>query len=701
MRLVSGSRPAALLSVVLGALLALTTVPVLAGPAHAATVVVSGKVTGPDALGATVPVENVFVEANQANGNSLDPRVYDYTAADGTYSLTLPDTGTYQITVECANGSACAQTYAPDPTSTQTVSSSTVLNASLERWGKITGTVKKNGVATAWPNGTVMANNDARNYWDNYPGVAVGSNGQFTIEKVAPGTVTMTGTEGYDVENFLSIVAGQSFAVAPGATTDISLAVEDWPGLYVAAVDPATGDPLSGMAWNVYSRPAGSQVWDNGLQYGPLRTDENGRMSYRIPDKTREYTVCFAGETDVPVSERRLKRCYGDAPDLAGASAWKHSVAQPKLRTSVALPLPFTTAPTPTVSGTAKVGSTLTANPGTWSPAPTTTTYAWLREGVAINGATAATYQPVTADLGKKLSVRVTSARAGYETTSKTSAATAAVAPGTFTTAPTPTISGTVAVGSTMTANPGTWVPAATTTTYQWLRAGVEIPGATQQSYVLTAADAGMTLTVKVTGARDGYETTTKTSLPTAAAADGAFSTVPTPTVTGSTAVGSTLTANPGTWVPAATTTTYQWLRSGVEIPGATGQTYRLTAADAGAALTVRVTGGRDGYAETTATSAATAAVGLATFDQAPAPRIKGKAKVRAKLKAVVGTWSPTPATTTYQWYRNGKAIKGATGATYKVTRKDSRKRITVVVTQALPGYATVSQKSPATKRVR
>ncbi|WP_426323971.1 hypothetical protein [Microbacterium sp. E-13] len=83
----------------------------------------------------------------------------------------------------------------------------------------------------------------------------------------------------------------------------------------------------------------------------------------------------------------------------------------------------FTQTPVPTISGTAKVGSTLTANTGTWSPTPTTFAYQWLRNGTAISGATSATYKLVTADAGKSLTVKVTGSRNAYRTITKTSAA--------------------------------------------------------------------------------------------------------------------------------------------------------------------------------------------------------------------------------------------------------------------------------------
>ena len=61
----------------------------------------------------------------------------------------------------------------------------------------------------------------------------------------------------------------------------------------------------------------------------------------------------------------------------------------------------------PAITGTAQVGQTLTSSTGTWSGSPT---YArqWFAAGVAISGATGATYVPVVGDVGKAITVRVT-----------------------------------------------------------------------------------------------------------------------------------------------------------------------------------------------------------------------------------------------------------------------------------------------------
>ncbi|MDR1043256.1 MAG: hypothetical protein LBL54_05060, partial [Clostridiales Family XIII bacterium] len=51
-----------------------------------------------------------------------------------------------------------------------------------------------------------------------------------------------------------------------------------------------------------------------------------------------------------------------------------------------------------------------------------------------------------------------------------------------------------------------------------------------------------------------------------------------------------------------------------------------------------------------------------------------------------------------YQWLRNGKAIKKATKSSYKITKADKNKKISVKVTGTVEGYTSKSVKSKATK---
>ncbi|MCJ1708666.1 family 16 glycosylhydrolase [Microbacterium sp. VKM Ac-2923] len=82
---------------------------------------------------------------------------------------------------------------------------------------------------------------------------------------------------------------------------------------------------------------------------------------------------------------------------------------------------------TPTISGTAKLGSTLTANPGTWTPSPVTLTYRWKADGVDIAGATGKTLKVATTNIGKRITVTVTGSKVGFTSAQRTSAPTAVV----------------------------------------------------------------------------------------------------------------------------------------------------------------------------------------------------------------------------------------------------------------------------------
>jgi hypothetical protein len=198
---------------------------------------------------------------------------------------------------------------------------------------------------------------------------------------------------------------------------------------------------------------------------------------------------------------------------FAGAESATASVGAPPTTPTVRVALATQKSFTPKISGYAAVGMTLSI---TGTPTGTTLSYRWKRNGAAISGATKSTYKVATADLGKKLTVTVTSKRSGYTTLSKTSAATAAVVKK-FVSYPA-TISGTARVGNKLTAKTAAWSPTPTFS-YQWYRNGAAISGATSSTRTLTSADYGKKITVKIIGRKTGYLTTYKTSAATAAVA--------------------------------------------------------------------------------------------------------------------------------------------------------------------------------------
>lgn len=87
----------------------------------------------------------------------------------------------------------------------------------------------------------------------------------------------------------------------------------------------------------------------------------------------------------------------------------------------------------PTVSGTARVGSRLVANPGTWGTGTVSLRYAWYRvdatgRRTAIPGATGASLVLTSAEAGQRVTVGVTGSKPGYESWSRLATATPVVA---------------------------------------------------------------------------------------------------------------------------------------------------------------------------------------------------------------------------------------------------------------------------------
>lgn len=156
------------------------------------------------------------------------------------------------------------------------------------------------------------------------------------------------------------------------------------------------------------------------------------------------------------------------------------------------------------ITGTAKVGLTLTAKTASWKPSGLTLKYQWYRSGKKIGGATKVTYTLSSADLNKQITVKVTGSKAKYKTTSKTSGKTKKVGLGTMTPGHAD-ILGKLAVGNTVRAMPGAWTPAKVAYKYQWFRDGDAISGATGSTYKITAADLDTILGIDVYGTASGY----------------------------------------------------------------------------------------------------------------------------------------------------------------------------------------------------
>ncbi|MDR1824930.1 MAG: CAP domain-containing protein, partial [Bifidobacteriaceae bacterium] len=342
------------------------------------------------------------------------------------------------------------------------------------------------------------------------------------------------------------------------------------------------------------------------------------------------------------------------------------------------------------ISGTPKVGNTLTAAPSAVTPSNASLAYTWWRSSTQVGSGS--TYVVTAADVDSIITLKATAtyteSYSGITWNSATAqATTSAVQSGTFITVPVPNISGSAAVGVWLTASPGTWVPTPDSYGYQWFRNGVAISGATNYRYHLTPADAGTTITVKVTGNKAGYTTATSAAsagltVPAWRAVSGTVihrqgtslagwkinydnftcGSTPTDIVTPHDLYGtSTLTAS-GTF--------------SIELPP--GECLRITVQD-GAGYSVRSTWGSDDltyHYPAAGTSGVQLYVGTGTVTISLA--VTGTAKVGQTLTANVGTF-PTQATWSVAWYR-GSTLVGS-GTTYVVKADDVGSSLTAKVT--------------------
>lgn len=149
----------------------------------------------------------------------------------------------------------------------------------------------------------------------------------------------------------------------------------------------------------------------------------------------------------------------------------------------------------------------------------------------------------------------------------------------------------------------------------------------------------------------------------------------------GDATVGKTLTVDAVTDDPWADAVSYQWTRAGQAIVGATAATFTPTAADAAATIGV-VVSARNGAGVGTATATAEGLTTQKPTVAARTLRLRGTRKVGRFLRVArpVVTAYPAP-TRTYQWLRNGRALKDKTRAFYRVTAADRGQRIACRIT--------------------
>lgn len=272
-----------------------------------------------------------------------------------------------------------------------------------------------------------------------------------------------------------------------------------------------------------------------------------------------------------------------------------------------------------------------------------------------------------------------------------------------------PAITGTPKVGFPLRAAGGRWQGRPTAVRYQWLANGVAVPGAVAATYWPTAAQVGMTIAVRVTATRAGFQSAVTTSTASAPVAKGSFRIDATTAVSGTPVVGSVLTATPATLAPAPERAAIQWRADGVVIPAAAGRrTFTLTPDLVGKRITVLTIARRAGYVKATAHSPAVGPVLAGAIEVTRPYSVAGRPRFGETLTIRPGVVTPPDATASYTWLRDGTPIPGATLDAYRLTAADVGHDLSAQVRLTKPNYLERVEtvrvglvRAPATVRVR
>lgn len=355
-----------------------------------------------------------------------------------------------------------------------------------------------------------------------------------------------------------------------------------------------------------------------------------------------------------------LWRVHGTNAVGTGVSSWRGAG-----RVRPAAPVEVTSAG---ITGTASIGTTLTASPATWSASrAVTSTFTW--QGCAYDGSgcidvgSGPVYTVRTQNEYRAIRVVEQAHAAGTYVISDPASSTSASslvplqAPHRI---GNPVVNGaSLTVGTTLNATAPSWnSPASFTTAVQWQQcdaAGgfcVDIPGATATTYVLAAADIDRRVRIEAratnaagTASIASASYVVRPPLPTVDAATP-------PTLSGNAFQGEQLSATAGGFTSqGATTTAWSWERCATTcgtISGATASTYDLVAADVGMRVRAR-------HTVSNAAGSVSAVTGdVPVLGRTPSmvglPSVSGTAQVGATLTASSSWTAPSAVTVTYFW---------------------------------------------------
>lgn len=354
--------------------------------------------------------------------------------------------------------------------------------------------------------------------------------------------------------------------------------------------------------------------------------------------------------------------------------------------------------PVPEVTGDTRNGETLTGHAGSWGPGDVTLSFRWRRDGADIQGAVERTYALTSDDVGHRITLRVTGSKPGYEPVAQESPAVGPVLRATMASVA-PQVVGEPVFGTRLGVGGLDWGSSEVRFRYQWLRDGVPVPGRTRAVYHVGLPDLDHRITVEVTGRLAGFDPAVQTSAPTEPARTARFEGGSRPRLTGTPRYFDYLTVSDPGWRPRPVLT-YQWLRDGAPVTDVSGPTYQLRGRDIGHRISVQVTGSRDGYTPRQQVTLGRGPVGEGRLEPSPKPTVSGTVAVDRYLTASAGEWGPAPVDVAWQWFRDGRPIRGATDSSYRLTVSDLDQRLWVDLVATSEYFQPAKRTSEPTDRV-